>query len=86
MAMVDGSPSFVSLKITNSLSSLLSEKRYPTSDTIGDLKVHAMALSSNKCTPKTFCGCVCMCVCVREREYIDWGDGGEAKCEIIESL
>ena len=39
MAMVDSNPSFVSLKVTSSLSSMLSEKRYPASDTIGDLKV-----------------------------------------------
>ena len=39
MALVESSPSFVSLKVTNSLSSAASEKRYPTSETIGDLKV-----------------------------------------------
>ena len=39
MAVVDSSPSFVSLKVTSTLSSSVSEKRYPSSDSIGDLKV-----------------------------------------------
>ena len=49
MAVVDVTPTFVSLKVTSSLTSSISEKRYPTSDSIGDLK--ASEPFSSKCTP-----------------------------------
>ena len=51
MAVVESSPSFLLLKVTSSLSSAASERRYQSSDTIGDLKVLIFSgHSSNKCT------------------------------------